>query len=190
MKKNKIVKPLVIATAVAAVAGIAAVSFAEWKGATKDLTVTGHTGEIVTSANITADSNLSGENAKLLVPYNQVQQYEASTMTKVWEITLTPGADESLTNYVYTITTTSTLNLYVYTGKVEDYAAPSGTIDFDDEDCGWSKLSNTATTVTLDSGKIYVILDSSNNNDMDKEISVTITAATKGYVAPTEESSS
>lgn len=176
MKKNKIVKPLVIATAVAAVAGIAAVSFAEWKGATTDLTVTGSTGEIVTSANITTNSNLS--DTVKLVPYDQAQQFSSTTMAKVWIIGLT-ATSGSLSDYNYSITTESTLDLRVFTGTT--YVAPGETgFNLDD----WTALSATATTVTLDTNNnVYVILVSTANGDMNQSISVKITAATDGYTA-------
>lgn len=168
MKKK--VKALVIATSVAAIAGIGAVSFAAWtKGATT-VTPSGTTGILETYGISVKTNNLDG---KVLVPYNQTE--EITNMVKMWEIELeTVGTQETGANYSYTINfatdSNSALNnaMYFYTGSTALSDAPS------DISTDWTKISGTAQAITPVSNKVYIVLDSDTAAEMGKTAKVEI----------------
>ena len=165
---KKAVKSLIIASSVAAIAGIGAVSFAAWsQGSTSSAPVTGNTGSIVTMGTLTATSNIHGEGAKKLVPYNQVDQYSDSTMTKFGEVTLQyPGGEG---NPIYKIQLTSNNNSLTLKYKVAS-TTPTDNSDF-------VAIPTSATQITVNSGdKVYIILESDSTDDMNKAFTVTFTA--------------
>ncbi|MCH5155668.1 MAG: hypothetical protein J1F69_03595 [Clostridiales bacterium] len=176
---KKTVKSLIVAASVAAIAGIGAVSFAAWSGGSVESKTAGTgTGHIETTAGtLTATSDLATASKKL-VPYNQVKQFDASTMGKVEVITVgyTGGADVQYMN----ITMTLTANAIATDGsklmyKLEEVSeAPSDTN-------GWTDLTlNTAVTLSsAASQKISIILVSDNTDDMDKSYTITFAAAEK-----------
>ena len=170
---KKFVKPLVIAASVAAVAGIGAVSFAKWEaGSDATGTVSGKTDSIVTVGNLTVSDNLSG---KTLMPWDQVDQYDAATNVKVIEISV--SSDGEGDQYFSIKLTSAATNTYTV-GKLkvfagETYAAPSG----DTLSADWKEITTSDQELKLYSGKAYVVLDSGNTADMNKDFSLTITAA-------------
>ncbi|MDE7464086.1 MAG: hypothetical protein K2M48_03560 [Clostridiales bacterium] len=83
---KKFVKPLVIATSVAAIAGIGAVSFAAWSGGEKEVTSTGALGD-VTIVGFASDTATAWSNK--LVPHDQPSKtYDATTCVTVASIEL------------------------------------------------------------------------------------------------------
>lgn len=178
MKKK--VKSLIIAASVAAIAGIGAVSFAAWQGgAVTDKTASGTTGNIATaSGELTVTQNLS--DTVKLVPYDQVVQFDSTTMAKMQTITLTyggegapavAGMDISMKLTANSITTAAT-KLYYKLGDVSD--VPTDTT-------GWTEFTlNTAVELSsAASQKINVIMDSSNTADMNATYTITFSAAEK-----------
>ena len=166
MKKK--VKSLIIAASVAAIAGIGAVSFAAWsEGSTSTATVGVDTGSIVTMGTLTATSNIHGDGALKLVPYNQVDQFDGTTMTKFGEVTLAYTGGEGTP--VYKIALTANDDNLTLKYKVAS-SAPS-------DNTGFVAIPTTAEAITVAAGdKVYIILESDDPEDMSKSFTVTFTA--------------
>lgn len=176
---KKFVKPLVIAASVAAIAGVGAVSFAAWStGDPDDLTHGGATGSIKTDAGeLGATSNLS--DTIKLVPYDQVAQYDSTTMAKMQTINLTytQGTGAASSNYKFTMALTEnndSLSLYYKLGSASVPTAQDVTTD------GWTALAvgtDVDLTLTSDAATINVILVSTDPDDMSKSYTITFSAA-------------
>lgn len=179
MEKKKIVKPLVIATAVAAVAGIGAVSFAAWNNAnSKTANVNGNTLGSVTLFGFDGDGTAPTAFTGLL-PSNQPDAAIADTRK---EMTLPAVVLDSATAYTVTVTATPTaaagntlsegLKLYVVVQDSAD-AAPELT------DATWKEVGSTAVFnfSTETSLKAYFKLSSESTADMNATYDIVFTAA-------------
>lgn len=179
MEKKKIVKPLVIATAVAAVAGIGAVSFAAWSGADTDpVTKSGATGEISTlgALTVTADAaSLNGENLKSLVP---ADQGTVTDCVNYWKFTLSCDDATGDATPSYKIegsltagsedgsTAVGGAKLY-WLATAPNAATPETT----------NEITGTATALTPDAnGVVYVYLVASGTDAMNATVSLTFSA--------------
>lgn len=151
---KKAVKSLIVAASVAAIAGIGAVSFAAWQqGSTSDQTVEGNVGSIVTMGAITVNTDLG---SKKLVPHNQIDQFDANSMAKEMNITLTYSGDEG-----------ATLTM-VASGTV------GGKLQYQKADETWATFT---TAVEVEAGTIKVRLDSEDTADMGDDYTITFSAA-------------
>lgn len=187
MKKK--IKALVIATSVAAVAGIGAVSFAAWAGGTTTETTNGTTGQIeFLSFNTTAaTATITG-----LLPYDQngttaLQTTADKTLGSVAfaAITLPTGYESANYNItVKAIPNTDNGKDISWTGADSAYTkiyvsatAPTAAIT---AVTGWEEASD-ADGATLTIAKetltptIYVIMDSNDSAQMDKEFKLEFT---------------
>ncbi len=179
MEKKKIVKPLVIATAVAAVAGIGAVSFAAWNNANdKTANVNGNTLGSVTLFGFdgegTAPTAFTG-----LLPSDQPDADIADTRK---EMTLPAVVLDSATNYTVTVTGTATaaagntlsddLKLFVVVQDATT-AAPA-LADATWKEVGASAVFNFTTETSL---KAYFKLSSGETADMNATYDIVFTAA-------------
>ena len=156
---KKAVKAIIAASAVAAVVGVGAVSFAKWTaGTTEPKNVEGTTGSIIVMGSITASDDLNGKN---LVPYDQdsANQLNESTMATEMTITLgyTVGAEGSATP---TITMTAS-------GAVGAKLRYQNGGSWDEFTAG----------VTVTPGSIKIRLESNDPADMNKAYVITFTAA-------------
>ncbi len=171
--KKKIVKPLVIAASVAAIAGIGAVSFAAWSGnSNSNVTSSGNNTGNITMIGFTGTPTLA--NIEGLLPYNQ------GSGKTIGSVQL--PAYEANEAYTITVTTTSSLTLYVNVGA-EITTAPSATTAE-----GWKAITAATfdftvtaagTTETVNDKYLNIILDSSVSTDMNQTFDITVTLAKK-----------
>lgn len=153
---KKFVKPLIIASSVAAIAGIGAVSFAQWsQGTSTPEEVEGSTGTIVVLGDLTATSDLG---SKKLVPYDQVDQFDPESMVKEFTITLEYDGDDGAT---------ITMTVNNLADKLE-WEKTTGT---------WEAIS---TGREVEAGTIKIRLNSSDTDDMEQDFTIkfTVTAPT------------
>ncbi|MCH5155669.1 MAG: hypothetical protein J1F69_03600 [Clostridiales bacterium] len=149
---KKAVKAIIAASAVAAVVGVAGVSFAKWTAGTTDpKDVTGTTGQIVTMGELSATTDLGD---KKLVPYDQEDQYNATTMAQDMTITLT-----------YTGAAGATI-------KMQASGTVGGKLKYQNGG-SWETFT---TAVTVTAGSIKVRLESEDTGDMNKDWKITFTA--------------
>lgn len=153
---KKVTKALITAATVAAVVGVGAVSFAKWEqGTSENATVTGTTGSIVILGDLSASDDLDG---KLLVPYDQVDQFDPDTMAKEMTITLEYDGDDGS---IITMTASGDVG-----SKLEWDSTGAG---------GWQSFT---TGVTVEAGEIKIRLNSDDEeNDMDASYTITFSVA-------------
>ena len=177
---KKFVKPLVIAASVAAIAGIGAVSFAAWQGATTaDVNKTGATGEIATlgALSVVADSaSLDGDNLKPLVP---ADQGTVTGAVNYWKFTVTLPDATGDANPTFKLA-----------GTLSD-GSDDGATEVGGAKLYWLATAPNATTpettnevkssadeITLGSdGEIYIYLVATGTDAMLADISLTFSAA-------------
>lgn len=170
--KKKIVKPLVIAASVAAIAGIGAVSFAAWGGGTSNKTVTGgNTGHVDTTG---FGSGSTTTLSKKLMPHDQPSI--ESDETKMYDILLVVEGND-VANY-------EIKGKYTAKNGESDYAWATGsslkylidknpTATYADSWTTWTpNEANSAAmvggdTLTKDSWYVHVALVSGEAADMD-----------------------
>ncbi len=153
---KKTVKSLIIAASVAAIAGIGAVSFAAWESTVTDQTVNGTLGNITTTGSITL-TQTGDLDTKKLVPYDQVQQWDASTMTKGFTI----SASCDLAGKISMTATGDAATLIEYQKAGET---------------AWTAFTAAAVEVTADT--VYSFrLASSDEGDMKKTFTITYSFA-------------
>lgn len=187
MKKK--VKALVIATSVAAIAGIGAVSFAAWSGGTTTESANGTTGQVdFLSFNTTAaTATISG-----LLPYDQkgtdaLQTTADKTLGSVAFAAITLPSDYEKENYnitVKAVPNTGSGKEIAWTGADSAYTkiyvsatAPTAAIE---NVTGWEEASDAdGATLTIAretlTPTIYVIMDSNDSAQMDKEFTLEFT---------------
>lgn len=185
MKTKKITKLLIAATAIAAVMGVSAVSFAAWTGNNGgNATLSASTDGFGTIDIPDGDTPLAGlpTDGVTFVPYNQTNM-GSMTGTKV----VSYKVKDFSTNVNYklnlTVTTESALkgSFYYMYGDSEVTEAPADLV-------GWTKLTagtaavlaeGTAKEYTTVTGKyLSIVLDSSDNADMNKSgITFTVSLA-------------
>ncbi len=171
---KKTVKSLIIASSVAAIAGIGAVSFAAWQSGTTSVDKTGSTGNIDTIGSIAVTDDLSG---KTLIPFDQTTA-EADQL-KMWTLNITVTSTGATPTLKVALGTADTNDigagkLYIYTGTealTDAPAANGGAAPAAD----WAALTATATEIKSGT-KAYIILVSSDSTDMDKNFKVTVSA--------------
>lgn len=172
---KKTVKSLIIASSVAAIAGIGAVSFAAWQSGTTSVDKEGSTGSIDTIGSIAVTDNLSG---KKLIPFDQATA--ESDQLKMWTLDITvtsTGATPKLKVALGTATENDigAGKLYIYTGTAALTDAPAangGAAPTDD----WAALATDSATEIKSGTKAYIILVSTDTADMNKNFKVTVSA--------------
>lgn len=181
---KKTVKSLIIAASVAAIAGIGAVSFAAWDaGNVTEKPANGSTATINTTAGeLKVEGNNLSDTVKL-VPYDQVVQFNASTMAKMQTFTVSYDASAtgaaSVDSYTYkmALTNTSSLPLYYKIGTTTVPEKPETGIPE-----GWTEWTKDV-TLDLASGTqtVNIIMISTDyaNHGAGKTYTVTISAETK-----------
>lgn len=178
MEKKKLVKPIVIATSVAAVVGIGAVSFAAWSGSDHTSeTITGNTDQIATIGDITVTPSAASGSAltslNKLAPVDQSDDTMPSGAVKYWEFDLS-CATTGDQNVKYTISGSLTA------GSGDDATAIGGAT------LRWSEttpsaltdgtaISSTAANIT--GTKVYVFLAAEDTDAMNAAISITFSVA-------------
>ena len=173
---KKAVKALAITAAVAAVAGIGAVSFAQWSAsATQPVSKSGTTGHITTVGAITvvADEASGGDTLKGLVPADQGL---VSGYVNYWKFTISaPAATGEAPTF--TILGSITKGTGTEVGQAKLYwlnkAPDSSTPETDHEITG----SATNLTGVASGGDVYVYLVASNTDAMDATVSLTFSVA-------------
>lgn len=162
---KKVVKGLVIAASVAAVAGLGAVSFAQWSGeTTKTQDVTGSTGTINTVGELT----VTPTSLDTLYPVDQGSSY-----TTYWEIEVKlTGTGEQTVKLQATYTQGDGTEI----GEADIYVATSAPEG--DEVSGALSILGTEQTIALEEGEatIYVYLTADNTDAMGGQIKLTFTA--------------
>lgn len=138
---KKFVKPLVIAASVAAIAGIGAVSFAQWTAGSsiEEKTGTGTSGTIATTAGALTVSPETAE--KKLVPYDQSYGFVDSTMAKMHTYTVSYSGDASSTLYTFKMEIDNEDNLPLYY-KLGTESVPTST-------SGWTEYTEEVTLTDL-----------------------------------------
>ncbi len=177
---KKFLKPLIIATSVACVAGIGVVSFAKWEG-DKDQTAAGTTANITTVGlkTITAPSDA-------LLPYDQPGDHAAgSGSVEMWKIVVESEGETDtykLTGKVAKASGSSFAGKIYVKVSATDPAAPDPTTAEASRFSGWTELTVDSSTATqlvaagsvAASQNIYVIMDSSvSTTDMDQQLTFT-----------------
>lgn len=176
---KKFLKPLVIATSVAAVAGIGAVSFAAWSGGTNSGgTATGQLGSITAYGFDTALSATMGENK--LMPYNQPSV--SANQVKVWSVALPTVTGSDATKIQVRLTSDpgldSSSGIYVKYSTSDVSDAPTALTDYQKlttSDVDLTSATFAANSQGADGGYLVVALDSSKLADMTKNFSITVT---------------
>lgn len=174
---KKFLKPLLIATSVAAVIGVGAVSFAAWEGGSNpSVDVAGKTATISVYG---FDSDEVTNPTNNLLPYNQGSDVGGNV--RIWSIGLPTITAADATKLQVKFTEASTFDasskVYVKWSSTDVTSVPSTTD-------GYQVLSTTATDLTgatfsanaetQDAGYLVVILDSNKTSDMNKDIKITV----------------
>lgn len=180
---RKTVKSLVIAASVAAVAGIGAVSFAQWSASTSAGSASGKTAVIDTVGAVTVVTN--GLTDKTLVPYDQSTGYTAVSHVKVWKI----GVKATYTGAAPTLevtagfgtdgqTSVSGATLYIYKGTTaltDDNVASNVTTSPSTDSTNWAASTHEITLTASDTEQfIYIILDASGTAGMNTDLKATV----------------
>ena len=162
---KKFVKPLIVASAVAAVAGIGAVSFAAWTSGTTTNNVTGGgTGFVSTSGFVSGSTSSLTDK---LLPYNQGSPSSGETL--YYDILLKVAGND-LGDYKIQGSYTGTL-----TGKLYYKVDQTESVTYSGS--GWDELTTSAADLNggdeLEAGDWYVhiALDSSDPGDMNQSLS-------------------
>ena len=174
---KKATKAIIAASAVAAVVGVGAVSYAEWKGgAHTDATATGKTATI--SLKGFDASTITGPTANLL-PYDQGSDVGGNV--RVWSLELPTITAAEATKLQVNFTESSTLSVYV---KWSETTVSTHGVTDTPTAAGYQALSSTPTDLAgakfnanaseKEAGYLVVILDSSNTSDMNKDIKITV----------------
>lgn len=172
---KKFLKPLVIATSVAAVAGIGAVSFAAWQSGTKTNPVSGATTGHVDTTGFATGSTTSL--SKTLLPYNQGSATGNDTL--YYDIKLIVEGND-VANYEIKGNFTGTL-----LGKLYYKLDTSETATYEGSD--WTELTTTSTaltgvaTLSATTYYVHIALDSNQTQtaDMDQSLSFSFELAAK-----------
>lgn len=165
---KKATKLLITAAAVAAVAGVSAVSFAAWSSNNTSKEITGGETAEIKVIGITSSTTLS----KKIVPFDQVEGYKTATMTREYVVELVVEGDD-IANKFIKVTHNATLASESY------YMVKYDTTSTETEAPVKANYTNIGSNgVTYDitgsetDGKIYahIILDSKDDNDMKKTV--------------------
>lgn len=199
MKIRKKTSFMLLAASTAAVVGVAAVSFAAWQGGTNSLTASASTGNVSLVGFKTVSDGLSAYNGtekvndgavvagytyqfdKLLLPYNQENVTDETMSTVIsGKLTYEVSGDYEIVVKVADSQLVSGTKVYVNLS-----ATAVTSVDSDALAAGqktWTEVSTTAEAKLNVSQEyaaaavtyISVIMDSSDNNDMNKSFSLSI----------------
>lgn len=167
---KKTIKSLVIAASVAAIAGIGAVSFAAWSGATnKEVKNEALSTGTVEAVGFAADSTIAN-NDKALMPIDQTT-INTGSETYFYVATLkTSGTD--FTGYKIKVTAAANSGSSVPTGlkyKVTDSAPDTGSVASSSTLSAWDTLGTSSVDIVTSVADnttytVYIALDSDNSN--------------------------
>ncbi|MCH5163282.1 MAG: hypothetical protein J1G38_07345 [Clostridiales bacterium] len=175
---KKFVKPLVIASSVAAIAGIGAVSFAAWTSGTPSTeSATGSTSTIITEAGTVT---ITPASATALVPYDQGSGTTIHTFTVAYSDESGAKAPASTYKFTLTVENEATLPLYYKLGSSVSTPTRGDTL----VPTGWESLTGSIVLTDLASTgtvTINVILASDASGaaakaEMGKDYTLTVTA--------------
>ncbi len=192
---KKFVKSLVIASSIAAVVGVGAVSFAKWGGDTdKDMTATGNVGSIALMGFDTAQ-NIPVTLSNAIIPYDQGTVTETG-VTKYWtcaipSFTVTESYQIKVTYTGATLSTTATddsksggFYASISTTALTDATVPTDLtgLNLIDATSGWTykpadiSLDEGTNSLTVSDLHINIVLNSKDTADMGKA-NITFTVA-------------
>lgn len=178
---KKTVKSLIIASSVAAIAGIGAVSFAKWEATTANKTKQAQNNALG-DINIVEFDNSTLTALTDILPYDQDDTYDASDY-KTHSLTVVPTADKNYTLKIKTESWSASLEanseLYVLAQKSSD-TAPTLTADYEFSTNGWravkaSEVSFTTFTSSDTALTVYFALKSDKKADRKKTFTIVYT---------------
>ena len=198
MKIRKKTSFMLLAASTAAVVGVAAVSFAAWQGGTNSLTASASTGNVSLVGFKTVSDGLSAYNGtekvndgavvagytyqfdKLLLPYNQENVTDETMSTVIFgKLTYEVSGDYEIVVKVADSQLVSGTKVYVNLSatavtSVDKEAAVDQSVWTEVSTCAEAKLDVSQEYAANATTYVSVIMDSSDNNDMNRSFSLSI----------------
>ena len=186
---KKTVKSLVIAASVAAIAGIGAISFAKWDNTAENMTTSPTGGNTATITTIGFGEGVTESVDKALVPWDQVEGVNSSTMVNVYNITL-PVVGDAIADYkIFATIKATAASQKVWAGTYKVLIDTNPTVTVTSSESTWTnwvavndnaKTNVTAESTTLTATTYYahvVLVSSDGANDMGASLAMTFELA-------------